>query len=363
MYSKNNVLLPSKSAYSLEEACKELNLFFNRDDIDIRYILDLVHQGHIWMHAKFSKNNYLFAIPMEWELDENFNNENEKRIEEILFFNRMLNYQNIYNKMGDYDLYLKLTLETAFDLLNNKIIIKPLILDIYDPCEYFYLCDNYLKIDSGYYLEFKKYPKGLKRDEYFDTVLINHSEKEIIKKMSFFEIYDEIYNGTEFADLYYEFPEVMEIVEIQNRHATDRIDKFKWKKGWEKYYWYGDKQLEDFEMEYNLEDIYILKEDMDFLKRGESRKIRERKDYMSPHIRKQYEKLDVRSNYTSKNSISNKSINKIIYALANMANIDISQPQAAFSQLQLYCEKNNLELPNKDTCGKAFKDAKYYFDN
>ncbi len=24
----------------------------------------------------------------------------------------------------------------------------------------------------------------------FDTVLINHSEKEIIKKMSFFEIYD-----------------------------------------------------------------------------------------------------------------------------------------------------------------------------
>ncbi|HFF4447162.1 TPA: hypothetical protein ACGCZV_003227, partial [Acinetobacter baumannii] len=161
----------------------------------------------------------------------------------------------------------------------------------------------------------------------------------------------------------YEFPEVMEIVEIQNRHATDRIDKFKWKKGWEKYYWYGDKQLEDFEMEYNLEDIYILKEDMDFLKRGESRKIRERKDYMSPHIRKQYEKLDVRSNYTSKNSISNKSINKIIYALANMVNIDISQPQAAFSQLQLYCEKNNLELPNKDTCGKAFKDAKYYFDN
>ncbi|EMU07376.1 hypothetical protein AWC45_10290 [Acinetobacter baumannii] len=61
--------------------------------------------------------------------------------------------------------------------------------------------------------------------------------------------------------------------------------------------------------------------------------------------------------------MSNKSINKIIYALANMANIDISQPQAAFSQLQLYCEKNNLELPNKDTCGKAFKDAKYYFDN
>ncbi|EPJ6751671.1 hypothetical protein OCF99_003580, partial [Acinetobacter baumannii] len=46
------------------------------------------------------------------------------------------------------------------------------------------------KIDSGYYLEFKKYPKGLKRDEYFDTVLINHSEKEIIKKMSFFEIYE-----------------------------------------------------------------------------------------------------------------------------------------------------------------------------
>ncbi len=102
-----------------------------------------------------------------------------------------------------------------------------------------------LKLIPDIIWNLKNILKGLKRDEYFDTVLINHSEKEIIKKMSFFEIYDEIYNGTEFADLYYEFPEVMEIVEIQNRHATDRIDKFKWKKGWEKYYWYGDKQLED----------------------------------------------------------------------------------------------------------------------
>ena len=45
-----------------------------------------------------------------------------------------------------------------------------------------------------------------------------------------------------------------------------------------------------------------------------------------------------------------------------MANIDISQPQAAFLNYN-YIVKNNLELPNKDTCGKAFKDAKYYFDN
>lgn len=101
--------------------------------------------------------------------------------------------------------------------------------------------------------------------------------------MSFFEIYDEIYNGTEFADLYYEFPEVMEIVEIQNRHATDRIDKFKWKKGWEKYYWYGDKQLEDFEMEYNLEDIYILKEDMDFLKEVKVEKLGKERLYVTSY--------------------------------------------------------------------------------
>ncbi len=64
MYSKNNVLLPSKSAYSLEEACKELNLFFNRDDIDIRYILDLVHQGHIWMHANLVR--IIIFLPSLW---------------------------------------------------------------------------------------------------------------------------------------------------------------------------------------------------------------------------------------------------------------------------------------------------------
>lgn len=364
MYSKNNVLLPSKSAYSLEEACKELNLFFNRDDIDIKYLLDLVHQGHIWLHAKFSKEDYLFVLPMDWELDQKFENENEQIIEEIIFFNKMLTYQNIYNRMGDYDLYLKVCISSAFDFLRNKEFVNPLILDIYDPCECFYLYENYLGADSGYHLDLIKKPEKLTRDECFNTVLINHSEKTYIKKMSYFDVYDEVFSGTEFANQYYEFSEVREIVGIQNQHAEDRIQKFKWKDEWATYYWYGDNKLENFEKQYKLEDIYVLKEDIDFLKKGESRKIRERNDYVSPHLKRGNKRSDhLKLTYTSKNSISTKSMNKIIYALANMANLDLSQPQSAFAQLLLYCEKNNFELPNKDTCGKAFKDAKYYFDN
>ncbi|ENV48131.1 hypothetical protein P255_01010 [Acinetobacter brisouii CIP 110357] len=183
MYSKNNILLPTKSAYSLEEACKELNLFFNRDDIDIEYVLDLVHQGHIWLHAKFSKDNDLFALPIEWELDQKFDNKDEQAIAEIIFFNKMLTYQNIYNGMGDYDLFLKLSINSAFDFLNNKNFTTPIIVDIYDPCERFYLFENYLKPDSSHNIELKVIPENFNRNDFLNTVLINHSTREYIKKI------------------------------------------------------------------------------------------------------------------------------------------------------------------------------------
>lgn len=364
MYSKNNILLPSKSVYTLKEACEELNLYFNRTDINIAYLLDLINQGYIWVHAKFSKHDYLLAWPMDWELEERFDTQEEQVIAEIMFFNKMLSFQRNYNNWGDYDLYLKLSISSAFDFLNNKKSTKPRVIDIYDPCEHFYLFESYLKSDCGYDIELHKIPEEFSRDDYFSKVLINHSAKICIKTLSYFDVYDEVFRGTELANSYYEIPEIFEIQKIHNEYAKGKIEVFKWKREWTEYYWYSDKKLERLDLEFFLDDLIILKEDMDCLKKGESRKIRERKEYISPIVKRNFNKLEIQPEHTtSKNSISNKSINKIIYALANLANLDLSQPQAAFAQLQLYCEKNNFELPNKDTCGKAFKDAHYHFNN
>ncbi|MFC6166659.1 hypothetical protein [Acinetobacter terrestris] len=51
------------------------------------------------------------------------------------------------------------------------------------------------------------------------------------------------------------------------------------------------------------------------------------------------------------------SINKIVFALANKAQLDLSNHITAYEKLKNYCDINNLELPNKDTCGNLFKTA------
>lgn len=364
MYSKNNILLPSKSAYSLEEACKELNLYFNRTDIDINYLLDLVHQGHIWLHAKHNKDYDLLALPYDWELDGKFENSVEKTIAEVEFLNSFLRYQLHYNNFRVYNIYLKLDIGCSADLLDGKLVIKnPIILDIYDASSYFYLLGNKLVFDSGHNLELKKISKDFNREPYFDTVLINPTLGICLKKLSWMEVHDEVYKEVNGKGYYTKTDEVKEITELHNKLVERRIEYFRGKDGWYSYVWYGEKDLEILEVEFKLDDLLILRDDIEVLKKGESRKIRESSFYKSPLEKQERDSQKIQHIISNKHVISGKSINKIIYALASIANLDLSQPQAAFTQLQLYCEKNNLELPNKDTCGKAFKDAKYYFDN
>ena len=48
---------------------------------------------------------------------------------------------------------------------------------------------------------------------------------------------------------------------------------------------------------------------------------------------------------------------QIVYALAKMADLDLSQHQSAYTQLEAFCGNNGIEIPAKDTCGNLFKDA------
>ncbi|NCI78941.1 hypothetical protein [Acinetobacter kanungonis] len=51
------------------------------------------------------------------------------------------------------------------------------------------------------------------------------------------------------------------------------------------------------------------------------------------------------------------SINQIIYGLAKMADLDLSQHQSAYTQLEAFCSGHGIKIPEKDTCGNLFKDA------
>lgn len=51
------------------------------------------------------------------------------------------------------------------------------------------------------------------------------------------------------------------------------------------------------------------------------------------------------------------SINQIVYALAKMADLDLSQHQSAYTQLEAFCSTAGIKIPEKDTSGNLFKDA------
>lgn len=50
------------------------------------------------------------------------------------------------------------------------------------------------------------------------------------------------------------------------------------------------------------------------------------------------------------------SINQIIYALTKMADLDLSQHQSAYTQLEAFCNSKGIEIPKKDTSGNLFKE-------
>lgn len=54
---------------------------------------------------------------------------------------------------------------------------------------------------------------------------------------------------------------------------------------------------------------------------------------------------------------------KIIAGLALYAKIDLSNHQTAFKKIQDFCDLQGIEIPNKDTCGKWFKEASEYIKN
>ncbi|MFX6057180.1 hypothetical protein ABTF11_05690 [Acinetobacter baumannii] len=57
------------------------------------------------------------------------------------------------------------------------------------------------------------------------------------------------------------------------------------------------------------------------------------------------------------------SINQIIYGLAKMADLDLSQHQSAYTQLEAFCNSNGIEIPGKDTCGNLFREAHRKFNS
>ena len=162
--------------------------------------------------------------------------------------------------------------------------------------------------------------------------------------------------------LYSEKYNAIQNVGIRNEHLT--FPKVEEEEDWKVAYWFNENfdsniDVSEFQSEREIcrDDFLILGEDIELILNGQKRELAVK------HPRKHLNKrscleLDVKPHPKRANSI-----NQVIYGLAKMADLDLSQHQSAYTQLEAFCNSNGIEIPGKDTCGNLFRDAHRKFNS
>lgn len=134
---------------------------------------------------------------------------------------------------------------------------------------------------------------------------------------------------------------------------------------WKVAYWFNEdfdinkQDMSNFQSEREIcrDEFLILGEDMELILNGKKRGLVVK--HPRKHLNKiSYSEFDVKPHPKRANSI-----NQIIYGLAKMADLDLSQHQSAYTQLEAFCNSNDIEIPGKDTCGNLFREAHRKFNS
>lgn len=185
-------------------------------------------------------------------------------------------------------------------------------------------------------------------------------EDEIIKdlflfkytdKLTMFDLYENIFYSKCRGEVHYVFNE-----EDGNYYTPDH-DADGFEDDWKFSYWFKQSPTKFTDEEkfsdriIKKEECLIFGEDLQLLMDGKHRESIEA-EYRKPEI-KAKNLPEIQSKPHPKRT---NSINKIVYALARMADLDLSQHQSAYTQLEAFCAQQNIAIPGKDTSGNLFKE-------
>jgi len=180
---------------------------------------------------------------------------------------------------------------------------------------------------------------------------------EILKDLFFFEYADKLNYSNLYEGIYYsESTNAIHYV-LNEDDGKYYIPSTEQPADWKASFWFN-RFADNFTDEEKFsdriikkEDCLILGEDLQLLLNGKHRNpIEETKRIKNNSIPLHEEKTKLHPKRAN-------SINQIIYALAKMADLDLSQHQSAYTQLEAFCSQNGIEIPGKDTSGNLFKET------
>ena len=308
--------LPLKIFYTLKEAATVLNERLKTTEINEDYFLHLGMRGDIrlgiFAKPDFSEND-IGVLHSDWlDFDESAVIENLKTVDTIVKF---------LSEIGAILILYPISIKEISFYESIKLI------DMY--------FDNVYSIDAQECAILGKYEDDYYCSKFFDK----------LKVTDFFEhvYYSEKHN-------------VIHQVHIESGFLS--FPQSEENDDWRVAFWFNDsfdfnqdmKQLQS-ERKISREDCLIRGEDLELLLNGKKR------ESVKKHLRKpsdQISKTELNAKLHPKRA---NSINQIIYGLAKMADLDLSQHQSAYTQFDAFCSQHGIEIPAKDTCGNLFKEA------
>lgn len=314
--------LPLKIFYTLKEASAFLNDRLKSTEINEDYFLHLGMKGDIRLGV-FAKpdfeENDIGVLYSDWfEFDDSEKLENLKAIDITTATLNEVGAILILNNSSIKDIYFNTSLKVNDAYFNNTY-----------------------SIDSQEFSVKGSLEKNFSACKFFDKLRV----------LDFFNVvfYSDKHNAI------YD-------VGIRSKYLTlpANEDEDDWKVA----YWFNEdfdvnSDMSEFQSEREIcrDDFLILGEDIELILNGQKRESAVK--HPRKHLNKiSYSELDVKPHPKRTNSI-----NQIIYGLAKMADLDLSQHQSAYTQLEAFCSSKGIKIPEKDTCGKLFKDAYIKFNS
>jgi len=310
--------LPLKIFYTLKEASTVLNGRLKSTEINEDYFLHLGMKGDvrlgIFANPNFSDGDCGVLYP------DSFDDFNEV---------------NKINYLKAVDAVVKSLGEAGAILILNSGSVKDIYLNSLIKLNEAYF-DNVYSIDALDFAVSGELEKDFNCCQFFD-------------ELSTFEVYDIVFYSDKHNEIHN--------VDIRGKFLS--FPEHEEEDDWKPAFWFNsefslnsqDMSALQSEREIRRDNCFILGEDLQLLIEGKCREpiVKHPRKHLN---RTNYSEHDLRLHPKRENSI-----NKIILVLSEKAGLDLSNHMTAYEKLDTFAKRNELPLPNKDTCGRLFKSA------